>query len=83
MIFFFFTVIEGEWIFITINMTDKSCADGKYNKSLLLDGFDKVVTTFMCLFTSTLVKLKITYFCVCNETATALCQSIFIFLVGN
>ena len=62
--FFFFTVIEGDWIFITINMTDKSCADGKYNESSLLNGFDKVVTTSMCRFTSTLVKLKITYFCV-------------------
>ena len=67
MIFFFFTVIEGEWIVIAINITDKSCADGKYNEFLLLDGFDKVVTTFMCLFTfSTLVKLKITFFWVCT-----------------
>ena len=67
MIFFFFTVIEGEWIFITINMTDKSCADGKYNESFLLNGFDKVVTTSMCLLTSsTLVKFKITYLCICN-----------------
>ena len=41
-------------------MTDKSCADGKYNESLLLNGFDKVVTTFLCLFTSfTLAKLKL------------------------
>ncbi|XP_066025263.1 uncharacterized protein [Pocillopora verrucosa] len=34
--------IEGERIFITINMTDKSCAGGKYSESLLLNGFDKV-----------------------------------------
>ena len=63
MIYFFFTVIEGEWIVITINITGESCADGNYNESLLLTGFDKVVTTFMCLFTpSTLVKPKIKYF---------------------
>ena len=63
--FFFFIVIEGEWIVIAINITDESCADGKYKESLLLNGFDEVVTTFMCLFTSsTLVKLKITLFCV-------------------
>ena len=55
--FFFFTVIGGKWINITIDITV-----GKYNVSSLSDGFDKVVTTFMCLFTSsTLVKLKITY----------------------
>ena len=56
----FFTDIEGEWIVIAINITDESCADGKYNESLLLNGFDKVVTTFMCVFTSsTLLKLKL------------------------
>ena len=27
-----------------------------------------MVTTFMCLSTSTLVNLKITYFCACNAT---------------
>ena len=66
-------------------MTDKSCADGKYNESLLLNGFDKEVTIFMCPFTSsTLVKLKITYFGVCYATVQLrVCQSIFIFLVGN
>ena len=69
MIFFFFTVIEGEWIVIALNITDESCADGKYNESLLLNGFDEVVPKFMCLFTSsTLVKLKITFFWVCNIT---------------
>ena len=54
--FIFFTVIGGKSINITIKI-----ADGKYNESSLSDGFDKEVTTFMCLFTSTLVKLKITY----------------------
>ena len=78
--FFFFTVIGGKWINITIDITV-----GKYNLSSLSDGFDKVVTTFMCLFTSsTLVKLKITYLCVCNATVQLhVCQSIFMFLVGK
>ena len=85
MIFFFFTVIEGEWIVIALNITDESCADGKYNKSLLLNRFDEVVPTFMCLFTSsTLVKLKITFFWVCNITVLLdVCQSLFMFLVGK
>ena len=53
MIFFLLHCIEGDWIVIAINITDESCADGKYNESLLLNGFDKVVTTCeMCLFTS-------------------------------
>lgn len=64
MIFFFLTVIGGKSINIIIKITD-----GKYNESLLSDGFDEEVTTFMCLFTSsTLVKLKITYLCVHNAT---------------
>lgn len=42
--FFFFTVIGGKWINITIDITV-----GKYNVSSLSDGFDQVVTTFMCL----------------------------------
>ena len=85
MIFFFFTVIEGEWIVIALNITDESCADGKYNESLLLNGFDEVVPTFMCLFTSsTLVKLKITFFWICNMTVLLhVCQSLFMFLVGK
>ena len=85
MIFFFFTVIEGEWIVIALNNTDESCADGKYNESLLLNGFDEVVLTFMCLFTpSTLVKLKVTFFWVCNITVLLhVCQSLFMFLVGK
>ena len=70
MIFFFLTVFEGKWIFININIniTDKRCADGKYNESLLSNGFNEVVTTFMCLSTFTLVNLKITYFCACHAT---------------
>ena len=85
MIFFFFTVIEGEWIVIALNITDESCADGKYNESLLLNGFDEVVPKFMCLFTSsTLVKLKITFFWVCNITVLLhVCQSLFMILVGK
>ena len=35
MIIFFFTVIAGEWINITIDITD-----GKYNKSSLSEEFD-------------------------------------------
>ena len=55
MMTFFFTVIGGKLINITIKITD-----GKYNESSLSDGFDKEVKTFMCLFTSTLVELKTT-----------------------
>ena len=84
---FFFTVIEGEWIVIALNITDESCADGKYNEFLLLNGFDEVVPTFMCLFTSSplhVVKLKITFFWVCNITVLLhVCQSLFMFLVGK
>ena len=58
--FSFFTVIAGEWINITIHITD-----GKYNKSTLSEEFDVEVTTFMCFFSSsTLVKPKIMYLCV-------------------
>ena len=43
--FIFFTVIGGKSINITIKI-----ADGKYNESSLLDGFDKEVTTFVSFY---------------------------------